>query len=387
MWHNSRRLGLVPLVLTVATTVTAALVGCARYQFDAPNTIIDGPGNEVHGTNVEKEHDGFAVTAITRLNGTRVLHEKPNVIIDSGTAGNWQWEVRAVPSLLPSWKAWEADKKFQARAKLATDDWNHPAANWGQAFARAHEVAAYLLGRAPLPLKLTVLLVPEGSKYEGNFPSKGNGAVALTFAFFYPPEAPDTHALTTDRFAALVHAVSTSVYEYQHTLAPTGTIPAAGDDAADKTINDEARSHCWQYSTTLALGSGTHSNLAWDPAAARAALLEGSSRQNISLDTGEEPSDKNASGSDGKRRFSDAIFWGRELVSENLVSYLTARGILEPRVQSNRPPEMNAVLSFCRAMTQHPRDLTKGLIPPSDVPYVPFFPDPLSASSPRKVSQ
>ncbi len=252
-------------------------------------------------------------------------------------------------------------------------------ATWDQAFSRAYKVASYLLGRPPLPMKATILLVPDGSSYHKVFTQGGDDFVPLTFAFYYPSADSGSYELTSQRFSALVDAVATTLYEYQHILVSTNTIEPVGTNTTDKTINDEGRSHCWRHSAVLALTSGSHTSPSWDPAAARAALFADSASQNISLETGDQPSAAGRMEENAGRRYSDALLWARELELKSLLLYLGERGIREPKVQSNDPAAMNAVLSFCRAMTQRPHDLTVGTCPPAEVEYVPFFPHSLAA--------
>lgn len=359
--------------IVAVAVLSATFTACTRYRYDAPKWMLDSPNLQLRGVVTLDSKPPYRITSETRLSGSKPVGAQPTAVIASGSTGNWQWEVRAVPSLLASWEAWRRDKRFQQRSQ-GPDDWSHPVATWDQAFDRAYKVASYLLGRPPLPMKATVLLVPDGSSYHKVFTQSGDDFVPLTFAFYYPSAESGTYELTSERFSALVDAVSTTVYEYQHILVSTNTIEPVGTNATDKTINDETRSHCWGHSTLLALTSGTHTNLTWDPSAARAVLFAESSGQNISLETGDQQAPTGQTPGTEKRRYPDAILWARQLELKNLLIYLQERGIREPKVQSNDPAAMNAVLSFCRAITQRPRDLTAGTYAPADVEYVPFFP-------------
>jgi hypothetical protein len=281
--------------------------------------------------------------------------------------------VRAVPQLLPSLKAWESNQKVQQRA-AGPDSWGHPAATWEQAFTRSYKVANYLLGQTPLPLKLTLLLVPDGSVYDKTVVQTGVDYVPITLAFYFPSEASETDALTASRFSALVAAMTTSAYEYQHIFVFTETIKPIGNNKADKAINDEARSQCWSDSVFLALTSGTHTESKWD--AAQETVLTETGRD-TSAQTKRQPNDGGI-----ERRYSDAWRWGRYLEAKNVSAYLLARGRRDAKVLSNEPEATNAVMSMCRAITQHPLDLTAGEYPTSQVEYVPFFPSGLSPQKP-----
>jgi hypothetical protein len=321
----------------------------------------------------QKSESGYRTHSITRLNGAGPMGGERTSVVASGSAGNWQWEVRAVPSLLPSLKAWQSDKEVQLVAG-SPDDRRSPAASWQQAFARAYKVVDYLLGRPPLPTKLTLLLVPKGSAYKNVFVQTGKGYIPLTFAFYYPLAASETDALTSDRFEAMVKAVSKAVHEYQHTLVDTVAIEPMGNNQIDKTINSEIRSQCWAVSTTLALASGTTSNLKWNPVLPDELIdrsMGHSTPRATANEAQENPRPK-------PRSFSDADLWAGHLFAKNISAYLRERGFPEAKVEYNDPAGMNAVLSLCVAITQHPRDLTVALYPASQVQFVPFFSPTLS---------
>jgi hypothetical protein len=357
--------------LLILGLISSALTGCIRYRFDLPAAMLQAPDSQIWGVSFEGSGSDYRIRSLTRLNGSHGNHSDPNALIASGNVENWQWEVRAVPSLLPSWKAWESDSKVQQRA-VEPDSWDHPAATWQQAFSRAYKVVTYLLGRQPVPLKLTVLLVPDGSGYEKTIVQNGNGVIPLTFAFHYPPPDSDSTTFTAARFSALVEAVSRSIYEYQHILVATNVIQPVGNNETDKTINDETRSHCWFDSTFLALTAGTHTETTWTPAPA--ALLEESTHHTTSLETQKGTGAAQDSDVAPNRRYSDAVLWARYLESKSVFSYLQQAGINNGKVTSNEYRGMNAMLSVCRAMTQHPLDLTSGSYPPKQVEYAPFFP-------------
>ena len=362
-----------PIPILGIAVLSATLAACARYRYNAPSWLLQSPDVQLRAVATLESKPPYRVSSETRLKGAKPVQGQATAVIASGNTGNWQWEVRAVPSLLPSWEAWQRDKRFKLRSQ-EPDDWSHPVATWNQAFSRAYKVATYLLGRPPLPMKATVLLVPEGSTYHEVVTQSGADAVPLTFAFYYPSADGVTYELTSERFSALIDAVSITVYEYQHVLVSTNTIEPVGADATDRSINDESRSQCWQHSTVLALTSGSHTSLSWDASAARAALFAESASQSISPETGDQLPAAAPTERSTKRRYSDAVLWARQLELKNLLIYLGERGIRQPKVQSNDPAAMNAVLSFCRAITQRPRDLTTGTYPPAEVEYVPFFP-------------
>ena len=370
--------------LLAAGLILAPLISCVRYRFPVSSETMQAPDSQIWAVRAQKSESGYRTHSITRLKGAGSMRGERAAAIASGSTGNWQWEVRAVPSLLPSLKAWQSDKEVQMAAG-DHENWGHPAASWEQAFARAYKVVNYLLGRPPLPMKLTLLLVPEGSAYKKAFVQTGDGFIPLTFVFYYPSAASETDALTSERFSAMVEAVSKSVHEYQHTLVDTLAIKPMGNNEVDKIINSEIRSQCWAHSTTLALASGTASDLKWNPALPNE-LSERHKGHGTSREASKPAGDVQDSARPKPRRFTDAGLWAGHLFAKNVSAYLLERGFAEPKVVYYDPAAMNTVLSLCVAITQHPRDLTVGLYPPSEVEYVPFFPSSLSPEKSKAVT-
>lgn len=352
-----------------AELVLVLLIGC--YRSPVSREIMQAPGNQIWTVQTQKSGSGYRTHSTTSLNGADPMRDQPTAVIASGSTGNWQWEVRAVPSLLSSWKAWQSDKEVQLTAGTP-DDWSHPAASWEQAFERAYKTVNYLLGGTPPPAKVTLLLIPKGSAYKKVFVQTGNGSIPLTFAFYYPSAGSETDSLTSDRFAALVKAVSTFVHEYQHTLVKTEAIEQKGDNVTDRTINSEIRSQCWEESTTFSLATGTESSLKWTPALPDE-LIERSTGHSASRETRKPANDIQENPRPRPRRFSDAELWGGHLLAKNVSAYLLDRGFPKAEVSNSDLKGMNALLSFCRAITQHPRDLTAGPYAPSQIEYIPFF--------------
>jgi hypothetical protein len=310
------------------------------------------------------------VISITTLNGSSPIEVEQTVVIASGTYDDWRWKVRAVPALVHSWNLWRQSVRIQERAQHA-DDWTHPVATWDQGFRRAHEVAEYLLGREPAALTLTVLLVPQDSKYHRTVKEPFDKVIPLTFAFYYPATTHDNTEETNNRLLAMVKAVSTSMHEYQHVLNRRGLVKAAGHGKVDQTINDEVRSNCWENSVNIALTSGSHSSYRWDPANSRSALLKGldpKSTDRVHPDTEVIEELKKF-----ERRYPDASLWGEYLEQRSTAAYLAHIGIGDLTIHSNEPEKMNGVLSACRAITRDPADLVLEPYPPTHVQNAPFF--------------
>src|SRR5579859_5607038 len=80
-------------------------------KYDLPEDMMKGEGNQIWGTRVVRTGKGYRSHVLSRLNGKVPLNEEPDARIASGTTGVWQWEVRTVPSLVPSYEQWTNDPK------------------------------------------------------------------------------------------------------------------------------------------------------------------------------------------------------------------------------------------------------------------------------------
>ena len=361
--------------LVVVSALFAA--GCVHY--DIPRQAMQAPGADTWAVSMPNSHPGYHVTSFTRLNGAVPLSGKPTVAISTGSDGDWQWTVKAVPSVAQSWRAWLAYKKTQnlRMENERSGNWTHAASGWHFAFQRAHRVARYLLGHEPPALHATILLLPEGAKYSGRVTKSGKGYFPLTFAFYW------SESNQLQGFASLLYAVTRTMWEYQHLLVDTKVIAPVGKTKGDRTTNDEARSQCWFHSTFLALEAGTTADMEYSVSRANAAmsLLEQSAPHAVSTGGSTE---SGASASRRPRiRLSQALPWGEFFEIESVANYLKQRGVPKLRVVANHPAEMNDVLSVCRAMTQHPLDVTAtNGYPPPQVQFVPFFPAKLKGYRP-----
>lgn len=359
-----------PAIATAIAVFSVTLTaGCLRHIVaDVPENVMSSPGAETWGVAWLKSHEGYAVTSTSKLNGHSSLHEMPTVILESGRSENWEWRVMTVPALDTQWKAFQAEQHTQKVEKEAqqSGNWLHTVLTWNLAFERAHRAATYLLGREPLALHATLLLLPDGVSYDSKITERRSDAVPLTLAFYWTKSNP------TD----FLGAVSTTMYEYQHLLVDDGIIAPMGDGLGNQTANDEARSQCWSDSTLLALIAGSSSHMEWklSNAQAAAALLERS--EQVSR-TAENSGDDRSN--DGGIPFSEAYMWGRFFEVQSIAAYFRVKNIPSTRVEAKDLTRISSVMSVCRAMTLAPADVTNGGYPTSQIKYAPYFPAQVSS--------
>ncbi|MEJ2008488.1 MAG: hypothetical protein P8Z30_10100 [Acidobacteriota bacterium] len=300
----------------------------------------------------------YRVRSTTTLGGGTPLGNAQMVTIASGAFRNWQWAVKAYPTLLPSWRAWLTSRK--ARKWLKTpDSWSHPAPNWQQGFERSYKVVAYLLGREPVPLRATILLVPEGTSYHKTITQQAANYAPMTLAFYYPASSSHSGHAQLMGWAALVEALSYTVYEYEQVvLATDAARKALGRSRVDRLFSNTALGMCWAESAALALQTGQHAYMEFNP------------RMVVS----KRPSSGAQFGPSGRAKGSKASEQAASRFVERYNSYVRDLGLHKQKVSQRDPKAMNRVLNFYRAITAYYLDLADGRQPPSHVQFTPFFP-------------
>jgi len=356
-------------LLVAAAVLTTWTVPCIYAQrSDIPKALVNAPDMERWGVGWIEVKTGYKVLSVTRFNGHSKLHEDPNVLIESGKIGNWEWQVEAAPSVAAQWRTFQAQAQTKVVTQEAeqTQNWLHTASNWTLAFERAHRVAVYLLGREPLPLHATLLLIPDGVKYSKQVTETRTEGAPLTLAFYWQESKP----------AAFVEDVATTMYEYQHLLVDSKMIPSEGHGIGDQTTNDEARSQCWSDATDLALLAGSSSHMEWKASNAQAALAL--LQQSEQTQLGNSNQSRAKGDHKDKVPYEDAYLYGRLFEVESISSYFQGKG-LSLYIEAKDLDRANSFMSVCRAMTQSPTDVTEGGYPAAQVQYVPFFPPNLNS--------
>jgi hypothetical protein len=300
----------------------------------------------------------YRVRSTTTLGGPTPLGNAQMVTVASGSFHNWQWVVKAYPTLLPSWQAWQTSKRARKWARTP-DSWSHPTPNWQQGFERTYKVVAYLMRREPLPLHATIVLVPSGSSYHKAFTQQAANSTPMTFAFYYPVSSSRSGHAQSERLDALVEPFLYMISEYEQVVLATDPArKALGRSRADNLFSNVALGACWAQSTSLALLSGQHGYMEFDP---RMVLSRG-------------PSSGAQFAPPGRAKGSGVPEAAASDVVERFNSYIRDLGLQKQKISQREPNAMNRALNFCREITAYYLDLTEGQQPPSRVEFAPFFP-------------
>lgn len=333
------------LALPIATWV---LAGCVRMDF--PTRFISAVPS-LHAVRIISSSPPYEVVSQSlhhAIAAPKMTHPKALLLVDRDHYANWSWTVKATAPVLASWQRWARSPDARACATNAAQ----PCAplDWDVAFTRLHQTAAFLLGRPPLPLDLNLSLFPDKESFSLRVKRTRRTAVPLVFAFSYPTSAKTDSATQFSRLNALVHAVTTSGYEFQHVEYAAGVSKGPQLFGA---LKNEANSECWRLSAKLVLLAGRPGTV----------FLPRISRGDM---------ESTAALIGDQLRYSTASTWGPLLMQRDLARYLEEKNHGMARhalthISTTNYPIMNEVLAYCRGYTRYPGQIDQKPMPNSRV--------------------
>jgi hypothetical protein len=340
-----KRTHLKILMLPIATWVLAACV-----RMDVPTRYVSAIPS-LHAVRVISASPPYAVVSYSlhhAIAAPEMTHPKALQLVERGHYENWSWTVKATGPVLASWQRWAGSRDAHVCAANAVQ----PCAllNWNIAFTRLYQTAAFLLGRAPLPLDLNLSLFPDKETFSLRVKRTRRTVVPLVFAFSYPASAKTDSATQFSRLNALVHAVTNTGYEFQHVEYAAGTSKGPQFFGI---LKNEANSECWRLSAKLVLLAGRPGTV----------LLPRISRSDM---------ESTAALLGNRLRFSTGSTWGPLLMQRDLARYLEERNPGMARhalthVSTTNYPIMNQVLAYCRGYTRYPGQIARKPMPNSRV--------------------
>lgn len=343
--------------------VVTLLGGCVRY--DAPRVMV-AAAKEVHGVVVNSAVSPYQIVSDSQLRAQRSVKNlrthQPQLEtwrpLASGAYKNWKWSVRATSTVITSWHVW-----------LASPEAHHCKVSpcrlldWNLAFADLYHVVAYLLGKSPLPLDLQLDLFPDGYSIFLRRFHQSPQAVPLEFIFWYPGGVLTDPAHQQAREYALVHAVSTVGYEFQHVEYAAGETAGPPTPLAPHLLKDEANSACWRLASRLVILSGRAGIITIRRITYRDMALRATIFGNIV-------------------RVQNASLWGPVLLHHDLGKYLMTytekRNLRTIQISGTGYVMMNHVLAYCRGFTRYGGDIAKNPMPITAVARTPFWRQPLT---------
>ncbi len=224
-----------------------------------------------------------------------------------------------------------------------------------------YAVAAYLLGKPLLPLKMRLNLVAAGQGIEARVYRRSARSVPLEFTFWYPVATMTASAARQALEQALLYSVTTTGYEFQHVEYAVGDSLGPPSPQGQSFLKNETNSACWKLATRLRLPAGQSVRIAV-PRVTR----------------GDLESDARAFGNTVRKQ--TAAVWGPALVQHDLGKYLAAIRPTDSRgsplqISARVDHQINAVLAYCRGFTRYDGDIAKEPIPPNRVAHTRFWKD------------
>lgn len=334
------------------------IAGCAGTQSDAP-AGLQKVANWV-GVSI-RSIKPYTITSYTTLHPGQSHRQMANsgeshnlVSIAQRCYKTWCLNVRAYPRVATAWEAWRQHDGHECLGahKLVCGD-----SPWGKALSQLYIASTQLLGHAPLPLHVRIIVLPEGTGYHGAVTLHSATHVPLKFAFPFPTDRKEP-GFAEQADHALIHAVATVGYEFQHVEYAAGQTSGPVAPPGAKAAKDEANSECWKLVTEAFLTKHSTAEVSFF-------RETGLMMQMHRAITG------------GKSGFSDAAVIGPALLRRHLGKYLIQRypGIRDSlmiRISPNDVGATERMLSYCRAFVRYSGNILQTPMPTKIVKPVPL---------------
>ncbi|MGH2507709.1 MAG: hypothetical protein ACRDHZ_09965 [Ktedonobacteraceae bacterium] len=338
-------------------TLFITLAGCASAQYDAPTPLLKATnfvGVAIHSVTPYKitSYTQIRPSQAGRSNSSHDLlgHLK---IIDYSCQNDWCLMVSAYPKVASAWESWKGNSSHRCSGthKIVCDR-----SPWDKAFFELHASAVRLLGRPPLPLHARIILLPEGLGYHAAVAAQSSTYVPLEFAFPFPINLEEP-GFPGQADHALIHAIATLGYEFQHVEYAAGQTYGPNRPLGAKSAKDEANSECWKLVAQAFLTRGTASGFAFKRATGLAMQI-----------------DRAITGK--KSDFSDAAVSGPVSLRRHLGAYLLQRypELADGTMITISPNDAGAaeqLVSYCQAFIRYSGNILQRPMPTSRIKLVP----------------
>ncbi len=164
MW--SRRLNLAFVIVTAGMFM---FVGCASV----PGEVIRGLGGKEAAKELQQSqitenfhakilspHPPYAVSYHVTIQGEQPKATVQPQLLAQGRYANWTWVVQAHPQVAMALQQWRQRGATAVQSGTRGKDESAPTFDWDALMRRLYAVDQYLLGSAPMPLDIHILLLP-----------------------------------------------------------------------------------------------------------------------------------------------------------------------------------------------------------------------------------
>lgn len=336
------------------TVVVVLVAGCTSMMSPLMHKIIATQDFPLWTAQVESAGPDYAISWTSRLKGSAPLSHDSYATsateIRSGDVAKWNWHVLASPQVARSSNelASSAVRLYQVSAPHAVHDWE-------TGMQQLHDLTAYLLEQQPMPMDVTVALVPKRSDWNASEHLAATGHVPMRIAVPFSATDGVSTADSIERLQDLREALYAVGAQFQHVALAAGITAAPADPAARK-IKDRANSLCWGLAVRPALAAG--------------------SPLRIKDGSGLGSSDKLSLFADYYRRYPEdpaaLNFYALTLLAHNAQQYLDANDLDWPRSGTDLRG-INGLLVFCRTFVHYDGDIRTAPLPVGGIGLGDYF--------------
>jgi hypothetical protein len=335
----------VPGSLVLALSGLAFLSGCSLTTSaisDLAYGRVEEQSIQLHTAQIVSAHPPYKIQWTTKLHTSEKSenYKQPLVTISTGRYRNWSWEIQATSSVAASWRIWLAHGAHQADGAVL--DWKH-------GFKRLWNISDYLLGTKPLPMQLTLILLPNNHPYEKTVTAHNGNAVPIKFWAWYPTQESTAASVAQKRFHYYAESLAL-VGGLLQKVELANNVTAAPESTKGREIKNRVNSVCWLIAGRPAIAAGTDFQLKKlknaikpDKAGATARLAAEMYKQHP------------------KTALAKKVY-ALVLATNETGRYFETQGLNIP-TNGKDFNGINAMLGFCRALIHYPGDLRKEHLP------------------------
>lgn len=279
----------------------------------------------------------------------------PLVTLARGRYRNWGWKVRATPAVALSWRHWLSASRGQVEPDSQANDegmFARHGLGWQHGFERLWMISRYLLNVPPLPMKITLILLPHGMPYHLRVMTKDAERVALPIVSGYPVARAESRAVVIKQFHAYMLALAAIGGQLARVELAAGQLAAPGQGRG-RLIKDFANAGCFHVSAALGLAAGTAFKVP-------------------------NPLPAGAGGNSGLVKIGGSMYkayphrllaqeiYAALLLVHGMARYQTYEGLSWPHDGGNLR-RIDALLGYCHAFVHYPGDIRRQVMPAGDV--------------------
>ncbi|MGI0133720.1 MAG: hypothetical protein ACREBW_02020, partial [Candidatus Micrarchaeaceae archaeon] len=234
-----------------------ALSGCTALLGPVIYSVVKDQNVQLHNGQVLSARVPYKVTWTTKLgaSGSHKNYTAPVTTIATGNYRDWSWKVQGSAAVAKSWQIW-LNHGAQTNTQTASGS-QSVTLNWQHGFETLWKITAYILGQKPLPMQLTLTLIPNNQTFEQVVTRSDGNKVPVVFSAWYPTTMKITAAATQKRFHYYAESLAIVGGLLERVELTRGVTAAPAAPGKGRTIKDRANAFCWRLAGRPAIAAGT----------------------------------------------------------------------------------------------------------------------------------